>query len=164
MKTLFLMRHAKSSWEDRALDDFARPLNERGRRAAPLMGKYLLDKNMLPELIVSSPALRAAETARMLATAAKYKNKIEYDACIYEANVATLLKIIGELDENINSAMLVGHNPGMENALAHLTNEARHMPTAGLAHISFDIHHWADIAAGAGRLLNFTVPKELNDK
>src|ERR1700687_471476 len=112
MKTLFLIRHAKSSWGDTALPDKDRPLDDRGRQDAPKMGKRLAKRDVKPDLVVSSPALRALTTAQLIAEAAGYKRKdIVVDDRLYASNSDDLLAVIRELDKKLDCVMLVGHNP-----------------------------------------------------
>jgi phosphohistidine phosphatase len=161
MKTLFLLRHAKSSWQDASLPDFERPLNERGRRAAPLIGKFMRRQKLQPELILCSPAERARQTAALVRETAALKAELRYDERIYEATVARLRTVVSQIDEKAASALLVGHNPGMEELLQFLTNEIRRMPTAALAHITLNIERWADVKEQSGELVRLIRPKEL---
>lgn len=161
MKTLFLLRHAKSSWKDASLPDFERPLNKRGRRAAPLIGKFMRRQKLHPQLILCSPAERARETIALVEEAASLKAELRYDERIYEATAAGLRIIVSEIDEQAEGMLLVGHNPGMEELLDFLTGEVRHMPTASLAHITLDIERWADVQERSGELVRLIRPKEL---
>lgn len=161
MKTLFLMRHAKSSWENLDLSDFERPLNERGLRAAPLMGEVIGKNKFEINLIVSSPAERAKQTAVLVKEAAPINGEIVFDEKIYEASPHRLLEIVSALNNKLESAMLVGHNPGFENLVKILTGESEAMPTAALAVIDLDIKNWNETSAGKGTLRNFIRPKEV---
>ncbi|HEX8070724.1 MAG TPA: histidine phosphatase family protein [Pyrinomonadaceae bacterium] len=161
MKTLLLMRHAKSSWADPALADFARPLNDRGRQAAPRMGRFLLQRALKPELVVCSPAERARQTAALVTEAAQVTAPTRYDGRIYEASAERLLEVVRELTEPHASALLVGHNPGLEQLIATLTNVHERMPTAALACVAFDLTAWRAVAPRAGRLAWLARPKEL---
>lgn len=162
MKTLLLLRHAKSSWDDRSLRDFDRPLNERGLKAAPLIGELIGRRKLRPQLVISSPAERARQTASLVLRSAGLAEEVRYDSRVYEASMAQLLDIVREIDEKVESAMLVGHNYGIENLLEHLTGEARHMPTAALAQIALDVDGWNASGASAGRLEFFVKPKDLS--
>ncbi|HEY2846823.1 MAG TPA: histidine phosphatase family protein, partial [Pyrinomonadaceae bacterium] len=148
MKTLFLLRHAKSSWKAADVADFDRPLNERGRRAAPFMGRLLLERGLAPERIVSSPARRARKTAKLFKEAGDLDADIVFDDRIYEASPSALLYVASEVDDSVNSMMLVGHNPGMEGAIRALTNRIEPMPTAAVAVIDLKIDSWKQIASG----------------
>lgn len=161
MKTLFVMRHAKSSWDDAALSDFERPLNERGLQAAPLMGEVIKKNQFQPELIISSPAKRAAQTANLVKDAAWINGEIEFDERIYEASPARLLEVIGEQNGKSESILLVGHNPGLEGLIKALTGELQPMPTAALAVVDLNISNWNEINFSSGSLRTLIRPKEL---
>jgi len=161
MKTLFIMRHAKSSWDDLSLSDFERPLNERGLRAAPLMGEFMRGRHFEPSIIISSPARRAKQTAVLAKKAAKFTGKLTFDARIYEAALSTLLDVVSEMDDACRSAMLVGHNPGMEGFVYLLTGKAERMQTAALAVVDLNIDHWGEICEGCGDLRGTFRPKDL---
>jgi phosphohistidine phosphatase len=161
MKTLLLLRHAKSSWKDDGLKDFDRPLNQRGLKAAPAIGKLIRKRKLEPDLVLSSPAERARQTSQLVFEAAGLKTEVRFDERIYEAGVARLLEIISQIDDEANVAMLVGHNPGFEELQEALTGEAHGFPTAALACIEVNIEKWNKIRAGVGRLEWLVKPKEL---
>ena len=161
MKTLFLMRHAKSSWDDPSLADFDRPLNERGIRNAPFMGELMRREGLVPDVIVSSPAMRARTTAELAKQAGNFTAGIVFDGRIYEASANALREVASGIDDSHASGMLVGHNPGMENFVRYLTGRVEPMPTSALAVIELDISRWADIAEDTGHLHNVFRPKEL---
>lgn len=163
MKTLLLLRHAKSSWSNPSLRDFDRPLNERGLKAAPLIGQLLLKRQIQPGLVLSSPAERARQTALFVAEAAQFATAPRFDESIYEASALALLEIISQIDDHVAQAMIVGHNPGMEELLMILTGETRRMPTAALAFISLNVEKWSEVREGTGRLEWLVKPKELPD-
>lgn len=154
------MRHAKSSWDDPAWSDFERPLNERGRRAAPLIGGLMKKNKFDPDSIVSSPAKRAAQTAQSVKEAANIKSDIRFDERIYEATPARLLEIINEQSDRIESLLLVGHNPGFEDLVRVLTGKLESMPTAALAVIDLEIERWSDPIAALGNLRTLIRPKD----
>jgi phosphohistidine phosphatase len=160
MKTLYVLRHAKSSWENNDLPDFDRPLNRRGEAAAPFMGEVLKNNGIGPEIIVSSPAVRARETARLVKEAADLDAEIKHNERIYEASPQTLRNIAGSLDDRFNSAMMVGHNPGMEGLVRLLTGKLEPMPTAALAVIDLDISRWDQLTDGSGKLRKVIRPKD----
>jgi phosphohistidine phosphatase len=160
MKTLFLLRHAKSSWKEANIADFDRPLNERGRRAAPFMGRLLKERGLSPDLIISSPAKRARKTAKLFREAGEYKAEIIFDDRIYEASPSTLLYVAGEADDSLHSVMLVGHNPGMEGIVRVLTGQNEPMPTAAIAVVDLDIDTWKQIASGRGTLRAIFRPRD----
>ncbi len=161
MKTLFVMRHAKSSWNNAALSDFERPLNERGLQAAPLIGDVMRKNAFVPDLIVSSPAARAAHTAKLVKESANLECEIHFDERIYEASLERLLEIISEQNEDIESLMLVGHNPGFEALVRDLTGKLEPMPTAALAVIDLKIDRWSDLNSTTGDLRTLIRPKEI---
>ena len=113
MKTLYIIRHAKSSWSDISLDDFERPLNKRGKNDAPLMGTRLKHRDIMPDIIFSSSAKRAKMTAKIIANKIDYKKKIVFKKRIYEADVNTLHNMLKNIDDKYNIAFLIGHNPGL---------------------------------------------------
>lgn len=160
MKTLYILRHAKSSWDNPNLADFDRPLNERGLRAAPFIGEIILKNKFLPDLLLSSPAIRARETADLVKNTAKLETEIKFDERIYEASPHTLVDIISELDSQTDSVMLVGHNPGLEGLLKFLTGEIQPMPTAGLAVVDLETDDWCAIEPESGSLRTLIRPKD----
>jgi phosphohistidine phosphatase len=163
MKRLLLLRHAKSSWDNSQLADFARPLNERGLRAAPLMGRFMRRRKINPDLVLSSPAERARHTAALVSEAAGFAAPTRYDERIYEATAERLLEVVSQLEESADEVLLVGHNPGMEELLELLTAERRAMPTAALARINLDIEKWNKVRPGSGRLDLHVRPRELEE-
>lgn len=163
MRTLYLLRHAKSSWKDDSLRDFDRPLKRRGREAAEQIGKVIAEEKLESPLIISSPAARARETTALVLESAGLKSEPRFDERVYEADVRTLLEVVASIPDKTTTAMLVGHNPGFENLLAYLTGEDRHMPTAALARIEFEAGSWSEVNEGAGTLASFVTPKELSD-
>ena len=164
MKTLYILRHAKSDWNDAALPDFERPLNERGRKAAPLMGATMKKRNYNPPTIISSPAVRAKQTAELVKSTAQFEAEINFDQRIYEAHPQTLLEIVSEIDDAYDSALLVGHNPGFENLVRILTDEIQPLPTAALAVVDLEIEHWNQVFSTAGKLREIIRPKELKNE
>lgn len=160
MKNLYVLRHAKSSWGDASIADFDRPLNARGLRTAPFMGELAARHGLKPDLIVSSPARRAEQTASLFKEAAKFDCPLRFDERIYEASPQTLYAVISEIPANIDSLLLIGHNPGFEFIVAILTGHPQPMPTAALAVISLEIEKWSDIAPQTGTLDNIYRPKE----
>ena len=160
MKTLFVLRHAKSSWDNSALSDFERPLNERGLDTAPFMGGIFKKNHFQPELILSSPAKRAAQTAALIKQSAEISGEIQFDDRIYEASPGRLLEVIGEQNGKSESILLVGHNPGLEGLIKVLTGEIHAMPTAALAVIDLEINDWSEINPSTGNLRDLIRPKE----
>lgn len=160
MKRLYLLRHAKSDWDDATLSDFDRPLNARGRRTAPFMGELMAGRELRPAAIVSSPAKRAAETALLVKESGDFDAALEFDERIYEASLSTLLQVIAGLPARADTVLLVGHNPGMEALVRHLTGELHPMPTAALASIALAADEWQAVDDRAGSLEFVIRPKE----
>lgn len=161
MKTLLLLRHAKSSWADADSRDFDRPLNERGLKAATLMGKFIRKKKIEPGLIISSPAKRARATALLVKEGGKIAAELRFDERIYEADTETLLKVVSQIDEAVDTVIIVGHNPGMEQLLQGLTGEAQEVPTATLMQISLKLDKWSAVQEKTGFLEWLVKPKDL---
>jgi len=158
MKTLFLVRHAKSSWDDASVADRERPLAGRGERDAPAMGKRLERRGVRPDLIVSSPALRARLTAELLAEQLEYKRKdIVIDDRLYARGPDALLEVIHAVDDGIKRVMLVGHNPELTELAHRICRDIAHLPTCAVARFTFDARSWADIgeASLAGTELDY---------
>lgn len=147
-----------------SLPDFERPLNERGKRAAPLIGRFMRERKLKPDLIVCSPAKRTRETIALVLEAAGIKSPLRYDERIYEASMGNLLEIISGLEDDKTEVMLVGHNPGFENLLERLTGESIRMSTATLARIALNIENWSEAASSGGQLELFVKAKELAKK
>ena|SRR5215218_7389602 len=160
MKTLYLLRHAKSSWKETGLRDFDRPLNGRGREAAPLVGRFIRKKKLRVDLILSSPAARARQTAALVKESAGLSAELRYDERVYEADAARLLEVVTQADDSADAVMLVGHNPGVEELLTFLTGESRSMTTAALACLSLDAEKWGKARERSGRLEWLVRPKE----
>jgi phosphohistidine phosphatase len=147
MKTLFLVRHAKSSRDDPSLPDRDRPLDERGKQEAPMMGKRLAKRKVKPDLLVSSPALRALTTAQLIAEEIGYKRKdIVADDRLYGSSSDELLAIIRALDKKLDRVMLVGHNPEFSELAHRLSSKIAEMPTSAVAEFSFDTKAWSEVA------------------
>lgn len=161
MKTLYLCRHAKSSWADPGMDDFDRPLNERGLRNAPFMAKTFAQRGEPVEWVVSSPANRAITTARFFAEALGLpKETFTQERLIYLAERHTLAHIVSQLPDNKERAMLFGHNPGFTDLLNHLSDAGiDNLPTCGLVRIDFAVGSWQHIGKGSGTLVWFDHPK-----
>ena len=159
MKTLYVLRHAKSDWEDRSLTDFERPLNERGRTAAPKMGEFMRQNGFVPDLIVSSSAKRARETAELVKAAAKFEAEIRFDPKIYEASLSDLIEAVSNVENSYQKLLIIGHNPGFEHLVGSLTGAYQPMPTAALAIIELQIESWDEITRG-GKLKNLFKPAD----
>lgn len=160
MKTLFVLRHAKSSWDNPDWSDFERPLNSRGLDAARFIGELIYNRELEPQIIISSPAKRAKQTAVLVKELAGISKSIEFDERIYEASPLTLFNLIREFDEKCESVMIVGHNPGFENLVRMLTGENISMPTAALARINLKVEKWSEIETASNELEFLIRPKE----
>ena len=161
MKTLLLLRHAKSSWKEDGLRDFDRPLNGRGKKAAETMGRFIRKKKVVPDLVVSSPAVRARETIEAIMKIAELPSELRYDDRIYDAGAMRLMEVISEIDDERNTVLMVGHNPGMEELLGLLTDQLEHMATGTLARINLNGASWSNVVAEKGSLEWIVKPKEL---
>ena len=162
MKTIYLVRHAKSSWKYPDLDDFERPLNKRGRKNAPFMGTILKKLKVRPDLILSSPANRAAMTARIIADKIGYPlEKICFSESIYEFSANALIDVIKDLDDAVNKAMLIGHNPALTELANYIGDQPiSNIPTCGIFCADLDIASWAKISDHCGKLKFFEFPKK----
>jgi len=154
-KTLYIARHAKSSWDDATLSDFERPLNKRGKRDAPFMSELLKDKGIKPDLILSSPAQRAKTTAKNYHKT--LGGELQYDERIYEASLMSLIYLVQETLEKVDTLMIVGHNPGLTTLNDRLSNKSIYnIPTTGVVAIVFE----EEIATHKGKQLFFEYPKK----
>ncbi len=165
MKTLFLVRHAKSSWDNSGLPDDKRPLNARGELDAPRMGKRLLLRGVKPDILISSPALRAYTTAVKIAAEIGYsKEAIQIEDNLYFEGTEGMLNVIHAMAPEVRSAMLFGHNPTMTELINNLANtDIDNVPTCGIAEITFDIASWKEVYEGLGVMQLFDYPKRVDD-
>jgi phosphohistidine phosphatase len=165
------MRHAKSDWGEAALDDFDRPLNDRGWKTARRMGKELSRRAIRFDLVIASPAARVRETIDGLTEKLELKAEIRFEPRMYSASEQTLLEIVRNLPEGVHSPLLVGHNPGLQQLIVELTyrdtNARRHrvgekFPTGALAQLELAAHRWSEVAPGSGEIADLILPKELD--
>lgn len=162
MKTLLLLRHAKSDWANDSLSDHDRPLNKRGKDDAPRMGRVLRSEGLIPDAIVTSSAVRAASTAKIVAKAAGFEGAVQQDPRLYHADPEAYLEVAAETDDGIECLLLVGHNPGLEELVEALAGHYERMPTAALACFRVDISRWAEIDPDSkAELVAVWRPKEL---
>jgi phosphohistidine phosphatase len=161
MKTLILVRHAKSSWEEAGIDDFDRPLNERGKHDAPVMAKRLKDKNIDIDIFISSPAKRALRTAKYFAEEFEFdKKEIEEINKLYGASISTFLEVVSEINDKHKVTALFSHNPGITDFVNTLTSvHIDNMPTCSIFAIQADADKWADFARSEKKFLFFDYPK-----
>lgn len=157
-KKVYLIRHAKSSWDDEGLDDFERPLGKRGKKDAPFMAQLLKRQNIMPDIIISSPAQRAKRTAETIADGIGYNNILFLDD-IYEASLQTLKKVLSKLDDGYGTVFLVGHNPSLNELAEYFTGFGENIPTCGIAEIEFACKKWSDIDPKNAKLVSFIYPK-----
>ena len=161
MLTLYLLRHAKSSWDDASKQDFERPLTNRGSKACALIGEVIAEKGIDFDLVLVSTALRARQTIELVKERAKLRGEVRYDERIYEATVSQLLEVISQVDNDRKSVLLVGHNPGLEGLLTLLTGENVSVTTANLAKIKIKATKWSASLADKGTLDWIIRPKEM---
>jgi phosphohistidine phosphatase len=161
MKTLLLLRHAKSDWNQPDIKDHDRPLNKRGKKEAPKVGRYLLQNNLVPDLILSSTAQRARDTAQAAADGCGFDEPIDFYQDLYLSDTSCYLDILQRLPDEANRVMVVGHNPDLEDLLTLLTDVTEHITTATLAQIDLPISSWQELnEATDGRLQKIWSPRK----
>lgn len=164
MKTLLLLRQAKSSWKDKDASDHDRPLKKRGKRNAALMGWLLQKEDLVPDIIVSSTAVRARDTAARVAKSCCYKGQITYADSLYLGGTGAYLDALRILAKDFKIALVVGHNPDIEELVIMLTENEERLPTAALTRINLPIGDWSTLSSKSkGRLVRIWKPKELVD-
>ena len=168
-RELLILRHAKSAWDADAPTDFDRPLALRGLRASKRMGRYIAETGLLPDAIVCSSATRAVQTIHDVARAARLSlESVRFERAIYEADLSTLLDVLGECDPDAHRTMIVGHNPGLEYLLDHLAGgvpvpgDGKLLPTTALARVSLP-GDWRRLERGQGELLGLVRVRDLDD-
>lgn len=162
MKKLFLIRHAKSSWDNHSLSDIDRPLNKRGEQNALMMSEILLAGNNLPQLFLSSPAVRAINTAKIFAARFRIDpDLIKIEQSIYEAGIRELFLVVNDINDGYDTVFLFGHNPGLS-SFTNLIGDKfiPEMPTCAIAGLEFDINRWSKVERGTGKLFLFDYPKK----
>ena len=161
MKTIYLVRHAKSSWKDFTLSDFDKPLNKRGKKDVIVMGKLLREKQINPDLILSSSAVRAKTTALDIAERIGFQqNKILFKDEIYEASVQNLMRMINEIDNRFSSVMLFAHNPGLTSLNNFISNKyIENIPTCGVVALTSE-KDWSKTDKNSFKFLFFEYPKK----
>lgn len=172
MKTLTLLRHAKSSWDDPVSRDFDRPLNARGRKAAVTVGRHMRGAQLGFDHVVASPAVRIVETIEQVEQGFGSALAPAWDRRVYLASASSLLDVVHELPPGADSALLIGHNPGLEDLILMLIPDRagdalrdsveEKFPTAALAVMTFDVDDWAGVKADGGTLIRFTRPRDLD--
>lgn len=162
MKTIYLMRHAKSSWENDALADVNRPLNKRGERDAPFMGKLMHQYGFFPQEIISSPAERALSTARLFCNGIELPHQnVKVDNNLYAASSSEMLVVIKNINVNVESVLIIGHNPGLTDLSNYLSDfPIDNIPTCGIVELFFNRKSWKEIKFGTCRMGFFEYPKK----
>jgi phosphohistidine phosphatase len=167
MKTLFLLRHAKSSWDDPGLADHERPLAKRGRRASKVLAEHLRNERIAPELVLCSSSRRTRETLDRIAPALGDEVRVEVERDLYAASAERLLQHLRKVDDGVGSVMLIGHNPGVEQLAIKLAGDGDKLadlrtkyPTGALARLEFDAS-WSELEPGSAELVDFVKPKQL---
>ncbi len=164
MKTLLLMRHAKSSWKDTELSDIDRPLNKRGKKDAPFMGAILAEKELVPQLILSSTAVRARQTAELVTAACNFSGEIRSLDYFYLAEPAAYLRGLAEVPDDLERVMVIGHNPGLEGLLQILSGRIEALPTSTIAYLALPVDSWRDLHEDTeGELLELLIPRQLEE-
>ena len=162
MRKLLLLRHAKSSWDDQTLSDHDRPLSARGERDAPRMGAMLAEKDLVPDLIVTSTACRARSTAHVVAEAAGFHGKLIETEMLYHSSPGQILSVLNDEATDESCVMLVGHNPGMEMLASHLSGRHEIFPTAAIGAFECDVDDWSSFQLGLNvQAIGVWRPKEL---
>ncbi|WP_373003509.1 histidine phosphatase family protein [Sulfurimonas sp.] len=160
MKKLFIIRHAKSSWKDSKLSDFDRPLNKRGKANAPLMGKRLRRRNIVPDIFISSPALRAKTTAEIIARKVGYNTKIVFNEDIYASAEIIIHHIVKKTNDKYKTMFLLGHNPDLNMFVEDYIDFDENIVTCGVVEIEFDCNSWKDISRKNAKFISFDYPKK----
>jgi len=164
MKTLLILRHAKSSWASPTIADHDRPLNARGNADAPRIGELIKNQDLIPDLILCSTAKRAHKTADKVAHNCGYEGEVMRVGELYLATTDIYLKVLSELEDDHSRVMVVGHNPGLEDLSETLTGQFETLPTAALVQTSLAIEHWHELDKSVeGKLVNIWRPRELSD-
>ena len=161
MKALYLVRHAKSSWENDLLSDFERPLNERGKKDAPRMAKRLKEKEIHPDVMITSPAKRAKRTCREFSNVLGFpKSSIKEEETLYHASPETILKVLKTIRDKHDVVLMFGHNPGLTEFAEWLTGEKLvNIPTCGIVGVKLKIKTWAELKPETSKMLFFDFPK-----
>lgn len=173
MRRLMLLRHAKSDWSQPGQSDHDRSLAPRGRKAAPLMGRYLAEHDLIPDRVIVSTAKRTRETWRLVADMLPKKPRVDFEDRIYEASPRDILTAIADTPASARSLLVVGHNPGFQDTANLLVESgdkrlraslAEKFPTGALAVIDLDLDDWTKIKPGIGRLESFVTPREIESR
>ena len=163
MKTLLLLRHAKSSWKDPSLVDHDRPLKKRGRKAAPRMGRWLIENGLRPDHALCSTATRARETLQLVLAEVDQSVPVSMHDDLYHGNVAQMIGVLREVAEPAAIVLVDGHNPDLESFLEHVTGRCERLSTAAVARVELDLADWSELTdATRGTLVSVSRPRELS--
>ena len=163
MKSVILFRHGKSDWDAVYNTDHNRPLAKRGIKAAKRMGKYVADLDQMPDLVISSPAVRAKTTVQLAMESGEWSSEFKLDRSIYGGASGTLLDLLYNINDSVGVACLVGHEPTFSSFISNCTNSGWiRFPTASMARLDFEVSAWKEIRFGQGTLAWLTRPKELH--
>ena len=161
MKTLIVMRHGKSTWKDKDMEDHERPLKKRGVKNSARMGELLKDEKLVPERILSSTAVRARQTVEAVTSKMNFKGEVQYLDKFYLGEMETILAEQCELPDEVNKAMVIGHNPGLESLVQILGRKVEALTTSSVAYIKLPIKHWKELSDKTeGDLKELWHPKE----
>jgi phosphohistidine phosphatase len=165
MKRITLIRHAKSDWNHLALKDFDRPLNKRGLVSAEFMSKIILKEDLVPDFILCSPAKRTKSTCQLLKQGIGIEIATRFESEIYEPNYMTLIRILSKIDNQVNHAWLIGHNPGISNLANYLTGDhsVSYMVTCHIITIDMEIDSWDEVSGGLGSISFNAYPKQFDE-
>lgn len=172
MLRLWLLRHAKSAWDDPELDDFARPLSPRGRKACRHIGRHMGERGIAPDLVLCSPATRTRQTWERIEKRIGGKAKVRFESSLYLAEVPSLLALVRAAPKACHELMLIGHNPGLEELALQLAGTsagdsasrlADKYPTGALAELAFAVPNWSQVGPEAGFLASFVIPAQLDN-
>jgi phosphohistidine phosphatase len=162
VKTILLMRHAKSSWKDKNIKDRKRPLGKRGKRNAPQMGELIKEKELIPQIILSSSAERAKQTSELFSKGSGFQGETKYIDSLFMAEADEYIKALRALPDDIERVMVIGHNPGLESLLPLWTGQIEALPTSAIAYLVAPIQHWGDLNKDSKLdLVEIWRPKEL---
>lgn len=166
MKTLILMRHAKSSWKHPEIKDHERGLNKRGKKDAPRMGKLLADNELIPQRILTSTAERSRMTVEAVVDTIQYTGEVSYLDSLYMAEPDIYLELLSLMPDDLERILVIGHNPGLEGLLQILSGRVESLPTAAVAYLSLPIHSWKEIRAHeeTGELVALWSPRDIKDE
>jgi phosphohistidine phosphatase len=174
MKRLITFRHAKSGWDQPATRDFDRALNDKGKRAAAVMGRHMKSLGMEFDTVIASPAVRVVETLDAMFDGYGKRPAVGWDRRVYLASASNLLEVVQEAPDSADTILLAGHNPGIEELVLSLTTDAgeeeirnrseieEKYPTASVAELTFEVEHWSQIDEGRGHLVRFVRPRDVD--